>query len=96
MCEDYTSWVREHIDAINKTFDVCLSFVTKKEAYRTALCIDVYETEQEFNDAFDLYDNKDYTFELQCEEGLATVIDGKYVFFNEINYEMPEDVLLSL
>jgi len=79
-------FLMKNINQINKFFNIGLATNTKEDLDKCDLCIDVYNSEYEFNNSFDLYDNKDNTFELLCSEGYAGLIDNKYVYFNETNY----------
>lgn len=82
-------WINNNIDKINEFFGTEFKTETKEDRQRIAIALDCYNTEEEFNNALDgLYLRKEYGFELLSNEGYATLIDGVYIYFNELNYDM--------
>lgn len=66
----------KNIEKINKAFGINLSMDTIEDQDKCEMCIDICDSEYEFNSTYDLCDNNEYTAK----------IDGKYLYFNEINY----------
>lgn len=87
MKTGHIEWFKNNIEEVNELFGINLKSDTRQDMARCELCIDIYDTEQDFNNAFEgVYDNEEYAFELSCEEGYAGCINGKYIYFNEVNY----------
>lgn len=79
----HKEWVKKNINDVNKSFGIDLTLETKEEYHYFDKCIDVYDSEEDFNSDFE----SEYNFKVQFEDGGAKEIDGKYVYLNEINYE---------
>ena len=84
--EDW-EWLGRNIAAVNTTFDIDLSLGTQAARERAERCIDIFDSEEAFNEEFHgVYLRDDCAFEIQSSEGYAAYIDGKYISFLEINY----------
>lgn len=87
MKREHWRWLEQHLQEVNEAFEIDLSLDTPKEKKRAEASIDIYDTEDAFNDAFEgVYLRREYGFLIQKSEGYAACIAGKYVSFREINY----------
>ena len=87
MRRDHWEWLERNLDAVNAAFDTDFTLDTEEARKRTEYCLDIYDSEDDFNDAFGgVYLRREYGFEIQNWEGYAACIDGKYVSYREINY----------
>ena len=77
-------WLENNIDIINKTFGIQLSMDSYNDRRRTIECIDMYESLDEFEQ--NCWQG-DPSFTDLCEAGTAANIGGKYLFFNECEYD---------
>lgn len=72
---------------VNAAFEIDLSLDTPEARNIAEDSIDIYDTEDDFNDDFEgVYLRRECAFEIQSWEGYAACIAGKYVSFREINY----------
>ena len=91
MLKERMEWLSKNINAINSTFGIETNYIDESE--QTARVyeefIDVYDTRQEFNEAFcnEHYPEFKDAFEQFASENLAAEINGKFVFFTQINYD---------
>lgn len=87
MKREHWQWLEQHLQEVNETFEIDLSLDTPEEKDRAEASIDIYDTEDAFNDDFEgVYLRREYGFLIQQSEGYAACIAGKYVSFREINY----------
>jgi len=86
MYRNVSGWIAPHIEEINIAFGIDLKAMSKEDLARCADVLDVYESKEDFNNDFDVYDKKGQHFELFAEEGFAVELDGKFVYFNECCY----------
>lgn len=87
MKREHWQWLEQHLQEVNEAFEIDLSLDTPQEKDRAEATIDIYDTEDAFNDDFeDVYLRREYGFLIQQSEGYAACIAGKYVSFREINY----------
>lgn len=87
MKREHWQWLEQHLQEVNEAFEIDLSLDTPKEKERAEASIDIYDSEDDFNDAFEgVYLRREYGFLIQKSEGYAACIAGKYVSFQEINY----------
>ena len=87
MRRDHWQWLESHLQEVNEAFEIDLSLDTPKARNIAEDSIDIYDTEDAFNDDFEgVYLRREYGFLIQQSEGYAACIAGKYVSFREINY----------
>lgn len=87
MRADHWEWLKRNVGAVNAAFGTDFSVGTEEARRRTEYCLDIFDTEEAFNDAFEgVYLRREYGFEIQSWEGYAACIDGKYVSYREMNY----------
>ena len=87
MRRDHWQWLESHLQEVNEAFEIDLSLDTPKARNIAEDSIDIYDTEDAFNDDFEgVYLRRECAFEIQSWEGYAACIAGKYVSFREINY----------
>lgn len=87
MRRDHWQWLESHLQEVNEAFEIDLSLDTPKARNIAEDSIDIYDTEDAFNDDFEgAYLCREYGFLIQQSEGYAAYIAGKYVSFREINY----------
>lgn len=87
MKREHWKWLEQHLQEVNEAFEIDLSLDTPEEKKRAEASIDIYDTEDAFNDAFEgVYLRREYGFLIQRSEGYAACIAGKYVSFRELNY----------
>ena len=91
MLKERLEWLSQNIKVINETFGIETDHIDKSK--QTAKVyeefIDVYDTRQEFNEAFcnEHFPEFKDVFEQFASENLAAEINGKFVFFAQINYD---------
>ena len=84
---DHWQWLENHIQEVNAAFEIELSLDTPEARNIAEDSIDIYDTEDDFNDDFEgVYLRREYGFMIQQGEGYAALIAGKYVSCREINY----------
>lgn len=87
MRRDHWQWLESHLQEVNAAFEIDLSLDTPEARNIAEDSIDIYDTEDDFNDDFEgVYLRRECAFEIQSWEGYAACIAGKYVSFREINY----------
>lgn len=87
MRKDHWQWLELHLQEINEAFEIDLALDTPEARHLADQCIDIYDSEDAFNDDFEgVYLRREYAFEIQSGEGYAAYIAGKYVSFRELNY----------
>ncbi|MFR8171886.1 MAG: hypothetical protein ACLU9Q_13835 [Marvinbryantia sp.] len=88
MRRDHWRWLEKHLSDVNAVFEIDLLLDTPEERKHAEACIDIYDTKDAFNDAFEgLYQKGKCFFKIQNDEGYAAYIAGKYVRFLELNYD---------
>lgn len=84
---DHWQWLARNLDAVNAAFETGFSLETKEGRECAEQCLDIYDSEEAFNDDFEgVYLRREYAFEILSGEGYAAQIDGKYIYFMELNY----------
>lgn len=87
MRRDHWQWLESHLQEVNEAFEIDLSLDTPEARDIAEHSIDIYDTEDAFNDDFEgVYLRRECAFEIQSWEGYAACIAGKYVSFREFNY----------
>lgn len=87
MRRDHWRWLERHLPEVNAAFEIELSLDTPEARSHAEGCIDIYDSEDAFNDDFKgVYLRRECAFEIQSGEGYAAYIAGKYVSFQELNY----------
>ena len=87
MKKEHWQWLEQHLQEVNGAFEIVLSLSTPKEKERSEASINIYDTEDAFNDDFEgVYLQREYAFIIQESEGYAARIAGKYVSFRDLNY----------
>lgn len=87
MRRDHWQWLESHLQEVNEAFEIDLTLDTPENRNIAEDSIDIYDTEDDFNDDFEgVYLRREYGFAIQQSEGYAALIAGKYVSFREINY----------
>lgn len=91
MRRDHWRWLESHLPEVNAAFEIELSLDTPEARKCAEESIDIYDSEDAFNDDFEgVYLRREYAFEILSDEGYAALIDGKYVSFNDLNYSYYE------
>lgn len=84
---DHWQWLARNLDAVNAAFETGFSLETKEGREYAEQCLDIYDSKEAFNDDFEgVYLRREYAFEILSGEGYAAQIDGKYIYFMELNY----------
>ena len=87
MRREHWHWLSRNLAAVNAAFETDFSIDTQEARDHAENCLTISDTEKAFNANFSgVYLRDEVAFELQCEEGLAAFIDGKYVSFQELKY----------
>lgn len=87
MRRDHWQWLESHLQEVNEAFEIDLSLDTPEARNIAEESIDIYDTEDAFNDDFEgVYLRWECAFEIQSWEGYAACIAGKYVSFREFSY----------
>ena len=83
---DHWQWLARNLDAINAAFETDFSLETTEGRKYAEKCLDIYDSEEAFNDDFEgVYLRRECAFEILRGEGYAAQIDGKYIYFMELN-----------
>lgn len=87
MRREHWHWLARNLDAVNAVFETDFSLETAESREHTEQCLDIYDSEDAFNDDFEgVYLRRECAFEILSGEGYAAQIDGKYIYFAELNY----------
>ena len=87
MRREHWHWLARNLDAVNAAFETDFSLRTAKGREHAEQCLDIYDSEDAFNDDFEgVYLRRECAFEILSGEGYAAQIDGKYIYFAELNY----------
>ena len=87
MRREHWQWLARNLDAVNAAFKTGFSLETKEGREYAEKCLDIYDSEEAFNDDFEgVYLRREYAFEILSGVGYAAQIDGKYIYFMELNY----------
>ena len=80
---DHWQWLTRNLDAINAAFETDFSIRTLEDREHTEMCLDIYDSEEDFNDDFEgVYLRHESAFEILSGEGYAAQIDGKFISWN--------------
>lgn len=92
--QNHWKWLEEHLREVNAAFEIELQIDTLEAREQAENCIEIYDTEEDFNNAFEgVYLRREYAFEILSDEGYAACLSGKYVYFSELHctyYQYPE------
>ena len=87
MRREHWQWLARNLDAVNAAFETDFSLGTAESREHAEQCLDIYDSEDAFNDDFaGVYLRRECAFEILSGEGYAAQIDGKYIYFAELNY----------
>ena len=71
MKREHWQWLEQHLQEVNEAFEIDLSLDTPRERKGAEASIDIYDSENDFNDAFEgAYLRREYGFLFQKSENM--------------------------
>ena len=87
---EHREWLKKNMNQVNEVFELS-SYNLKQEVNVYESFIDIFDSKEEFDFAWNgclpCIDEEESTFDYLQGKGMADIIDGKFVYFNDVAFD---------